>query len=43
MAPPASWPRDMPADRFESGNPGFGLLRIEVEKQGFRTTWLTTG
>ena len=26
-----------------SGNPGFGPLGIEVEKQGFRTAWLITG
>ena len=27
----------MPADSLESGNPGFGPLRIEAEKQGVRT------
>ena len=26
-----------------SGNPGFGPLGIEFEKQGFRTAWLITG
>ena len=42
MAPPASWPRDMPADSLESGNPGFGPLGIEVETQGFQTVRLIT-
>ena len=43
MAPPAGWLRDMPADSLESGNPGFGPLRLEVENQGFRTAWLIKG
>ena len=43
MAPPASWPGDMPADSLESGNPGFGPLGIEVGKQGLRTACLITG
>ena len=42
VASQASWPRDMPADSLESGNPGFGPLGIEVEKQGFQTVRLIT-
>ena len=44
MTPPASWPRDMPADSLESGNPGFGPpLGLRSKNQGFRTAWLTKG
>ena len=42
MAPPASLPGDMPADRLESENPGFGALGIEVGRQGFETVRLIT-
>ena len=42
MAPPASWPQDMPADSLECGNPGFGPRGIEVETQGFQTVRLIT-
>ena len=35
--------RVCPAAPTASGNPGFCLLGIEVEKQGFRTAWLITG
>ena len=39
MAPPASWPRGMPADSLESG---FGPLGTEVKTQGFQTVRLIT-